>query len=354
MSSPALVEPDVPKATLLLVGPVFLGAMTSWLIFGISIVQLYIYSMNFPNDRKGLQVLVYWVFILDIFLTVVAAAMGWHVLCAGWGRQTNLVTPGWTFSAIGAGDGIIATTVQIFYAWRIWVLKKWRILPALIIVIALAQLASTLSIAAGIANLQNISELLPFFPRTTIWLGGGALADMLIAATMVYLLTTAKKNSHALKSSDRAINRLIRLSVETGSITAASAIIELGFFLGPATKNTNLHLFFALILGKIYSNTMMTSLNSRIGTQQASMSRPPTDVTSGVSITHPHNFRAGTASVRTGGPTAPVVHIASHTEVFADDHYSSDSDNKNQTLADDMEMMERKPRNGQFHSFSPV
>ncbi|RDX45069.1 hypothetical protein OH76DRAFT_1028418 [Lentinus brumalis] len=352
MSAP-LVEPDVPQATLLLVGPVFLGAITSWLIFGISIVQLYIYTMNFPHDRKGLQVLVYWVFILDIFLTVVAAAMGWHILCAGWGRQTNLVTPGWTFAAIGAGDGIIATTVQIFYAWRIWVLKRWRILPCVIIVISLAQLGSTLSIAAGIANLQNISELLPFFPRTILWLGGGALADILIACAMVYLLTTAKKNSHALKSSDRAINRLIRLSVETGIITACSAIIELGLFLGPATENTNLHLFFALILGKIYSNTMMTSLNSRINTQQT-MSRPPTDVTSGVSITHPHNFRAGNASVRTGGPAAPVVHIASHTEVFADDHYSQDSDNKNQTLADDMEMMERKPRNNQFHSFSPV
>ena len=34
--------------------------------------------------------------------------MGWHVLCAGWGRTTNLIQPGWTFSAIGAGDGISA------------------------------------------------------------------------------------------------------------------------------------------------------------------------------------------------------------------------------------------------------
>ncbi|EJF59788.1 hypothetical protein BD309DRAFT_1016901 [Dichomitus squalens] len=352
MSSSTLNEPSVPKDTLLLVGPVFLGAVTSWLIFGISIVQLYIYHISFPNDRKGIQFLVYWVFILDIFLTVIAGAMGWHVLCAGWGRQTNLIQPGWTFSAIGAGDGIIATTVQLFYAWRIWVLKKWRVIPGLIIVISLAQLGSTLSIAAGIANLQDISGLLPYFPRTTIWLGGGALADIFIAISMVYVLTTAKKNSHALKSSDRAINRLIRLSVETGIITAASAIIELGFFLGPTTKNTNLHLFFALILGKIYSNTMFTSLNSRLGTQQATTSRAPTDVTS-VSITGTHNFRGGSTSVRTG-PAPPVVHIASHTEVFADDVYSSDRDDK-QTLNDDLEMMERKPRSDiHLQSFSPV
>ena len=61
----------------------------------------------------------------------------------------------------------------------------------------------------------------------------------------VYLsqLTSAKRNSHAIRSDDRAINRLIRLSIETGSITAAFAIIELGFFLGPATKTTNIHLF---------------------------------------------------------------------------------------------------------------
>ena len=100
--------------------------------------------------------------MLDIFLTVVAASMGWHVLCEGWGRETNLIEPGWTFSAIGCGDGIsacvsctspaqvsralrifpisdkyfpptVATTVQWFYAWRIWRIKLWRVIPGLIV-----------------------------------------------------------------------------------------------------------------------------------------------------------------------------------------------------------------------------
>ncbi|KAI0321918.1 hypothetical protein OF83DRAFT_1280079 [Amylostereum chailletii] len=336
------VEPAVPSATLLLVGPVFIGALFSWLLLGISVVQLYIYHISFPHDRKGIQFLVYVVFALDIFLTVVAAAMGWHVLCAGWGRTTNLVRPGWTFAAIGAGDGITATLVQAFYAWRIYVLKKWRVLPILVVMIALAQLGSTLSIAAGIATLQDIAGLLPYFPRTTIWLGGGALADILIAASMVYLLFSAKKNSHALKSSDRVINRLIQLSIETGIITAASAIIELGLFLGPATKNTNLHLFFSLILGKIYSNTMMTSLNSRVG------SRDPLRGSSGgggTSVTlsgSNHAIRYAGAASR---GSAPVVHIASHTEVFTPDRF--DDMNKNTLDADDVEMVDHAKGNPQ-------
>ncbi|KAI1787646.1 hypothetical protein LXA43DRAFT_1164860, partial [Ganoderma leucocontextum] len=352
MSAAAFNEPPVPHATLLLVGPVFMGALTSWMIFGISVVQLYMYHISFTNDPRWMQTLVYWVFILDIFLTVVAAAMGWHILCAGWGRTTNLIQPGWTFSAIGAGDGIIATTVQIFYAWRIWVLRRWLVVPGLIVMIALAQLGSTLSIAAGIANLKDITELLPFFPRTTIWLGGGALADILIAISMVYLLVMAKKNTRTLKGGDRAINRLISLSVETGCLSAASAIMELGFFLGPATKNTNLHLFFALILGKIYSNMMMTSLNSRAGTQQTATSRSAADVTS-PSITGARNFRTGTTSVRTD-QTAPIVHITSRTEVFTDDVSSTDREDK-VTIHDDIEMMDRKPRNDiHLQGFSPV
>ncbi|KAI0757747.1 hypothetical protein C8Q80DRAFT_1265609 [Daedaleopsis nitida] len=357
MSAVPVDEPQVPQETLLIVGPVLFGCMTSWLIFGISIVQLYIYYTHFPNDRIGMKILVYWVFFLDVFLSVVAAAMGWHILGAGWGRATNLIQPGWTFSAIGAGDGIIATTVQFFYAWRIWVLKSWVILPALICAVATAQLIATLMIAVGIANLQNVAELLPFFPKTITWLAGGAIADILIAIAMVYLLSSAKKNSHALKSSDYAINRLIRLSVETGSISAFCAIIELGLFLGPTTKNTDLHIFFALILGKIYSNTMMTSLNSRISTQ-ASISRAVTsELTSGSgnNFTGTNNFRSGTTSVRTNNPSAPVVHIASHTEVF-DDHYSDKNTYgiQKHALTDEMELEPRKPRHNDFSSFTPV
>src|ERR1700749_5104919 len=82
---------------------------------------------------------VYLIFGLDIFQSVVAASMGWHIMCAGWGRTNNLVRPGWTFSAIAAVDGIselffatlhfieallltqrsVAFFVQSFYAWRI-------------------------------------------------------------------------------------------------------------------------------------------------------------------------------------------------------------------------------------------
>ena len=82
-------------------------------------------------------------------------------------------------------------------------------------------------------------------------------------------------------------------------------------------------------LRAVYSNTMMTSLNSRISSSPSSLSRPATEVTSvSLSGAH-HSYRPNVSTARgPGGPTPPVVHIASHTEVFADDRSYPDQDGK--------------------------
>ena len=75
----------------------------------------------------------------------------------------------------------------------------------------------------------------------------------------------AKNNTQMLNGGERAINRLILLSVETGCVTAVSAIIELGLFLGPATKNTNLHLFLYVFYSSHVpkSTVVLTPVGSR-------------------------------------------------------------------------------------------
>lgn len=115
-----------------------------------------IYYLSFPNDPliiQGSGVLwegtssityhllvcsVYTVFVIDIFQSVVVAVTGWHSLCSGWGHQSALTFPGWTFSALPCVSGIgkqvplcadvsnlsmslflqVAAWVQIFFAWQ--------------------------------------------------------------------------------------------------------------------------------------------------------------------------------------------------------------------------------------------
>ncbi|KAF8797592.1 hypothetical protein BYT27DRAFT_6934491 [Phlegmacium glaucopus] len=258
-NSTAPSDVPVPNATLLLVGPMLVGSLMSFMLFGISIVQLYLYNIRFPSDKFLIQFSVYMIFLLDVFQSVAVGSLAWHALCSGWGRFNALLFPGWTFSAVPAVTGTVSAWVQIFYAWRIHVMVNWKIIPIVIVVIALAQSAAALSIAIGFIPLKSILLLHRMFPRTIVWLGGAALADVIISISMVYVLYSAKKR--AFGSTEKVLNRLIRSTVETGVVTTLCATLELGFFLGLPT--TNVHVLFALMLSKLYSNALMTSLNSR-------------------------------------------------------------------------------------------
>ncbi|EJF61575.1 hypothetical protein DICSQDRAFT_105720 [Dichomitus squalens LYAD-421 SS1] len=256
-------QPPVPKSTVLEIGPILIGALLSWMFFGISIVQLYIYHVSFPHDRRSIQAAVYLIFLLDIFQTIVAASEGWQFLVNGWGRQINLQFPGWTFTALPIVSSLVSLGVQTFYAWRIWQLGRWRFIPISIILTALASAGGAFAIAITFAFTHTIASLHEkrVFEPTIVWLGGAALTDIMIMCSMLYLLYSAKQHTHSFERSGLIVNRLIRLTVETGSACAVSAIVQLGLFLG--LKQTNLHLIVALVLSKIYSNTLMTSLNSR-------------------------------------------------------------------------------------------
>ncbi|KAJ3755313.1 hypothetical protein EV360DRAFT_72951 [Lentinula raphanica] len=208
-------EMPIPIDTLLLIGPVlyfqFIGSIFSWCLFGISIVQL--------------LSTVYIIFVLDVFQSVVVATSGWHTLCTGWGHPSVLQFPGWTFIALPCVSGIdvlVAAWVQIFFSWRIYSLGNWHVIPVLIIILALAQCAAAWAIGIGFIALQDIALLhkANMFARTIIWLGGAALADVLYSA----------KRNITIKQTERIITHLIHLTVETGAVTATSAILELILF----------------------------------------------------------------------------------------------------------------------------
>ncbi|KAI0337690.1 hypothetical protein BDW22DRAFT_858715 [Trametopsis cervina] len=339
------LPPDVPvpESTLLLIGPVFAGALASFLLFGISIMQVYHYSMHYPRDTLVIKVTVWSVFLLDIFQTLTMASLGWYALCSGWGRPLALLRLNWTFSAVPAVTGIVAAWVQTFYAWRIYKIGQWMIVPGLIVAIALMQCAAALAIAIGIPSLQDVTFLHTLYRRTIVWLGGAAADDVAIAFSMLYLLFTVRRTKF--QRTQRVVNRLIRLTVETGVVTATCALLELIMF--QVFQTNNLHIFFAAVLAKVYSNALMTSLNSRhahnrpgdaegggaggaVSNQYTSFSQSG----SGGGIPGTNSaYGYGRRSAATMGGAAPtVVHISTRTEMDGDGGSEVGYDVKGETV----------------------
>ncbi|KII88053.1 hypothetical protein PLICRDRAFT_176797 [Plicaturopsis crispa FD-325 SS-3] len=96
-----------------------------------------------------------------------------------------------------------------------------------------------------------------------IWLGSSLLCDILIAGCMSHFLRAARSET-AFKATETILTKLFVLTVETGLITVLAASLQLVASLTSSLYFENTwDQFFAFILGKLYSNMLLASLNAR-------------------------------------------------------------------------------------------
>jgi len=101
------------------------------------------------------------------------------------------------------------------------------------------------------------------------WLIGNTVSDMLIASTMLFFLIQ-RRNKDGFFSS-HALVSIVRVTVESNLMTTTISLISMlmvvifpqkGYYLCPTQ-----------VLGKLYSNTLLVSLNNRISLRDTSASR---------------------------------------------------------------------------------
>ncbi|KAG7091650.1 hypothetical protein E1B28_010671 [Marasmius oreades] len=160
-------------------------------------------------------------------------------------------------------DGIVAFTVQAYFAYRIHLLSKSKYIAGFILFMGLAQVSGAIAtgvIAKSVGAFSKIRE--PCFIPALFWLGGSAACDLTIAIAMTYVLS---RFNNVFNETRDLIKRIIRLTMETGSLTAAFATIDLILFLAFPTQDY--HITPALALAKVYSNSLLVVFNSRVRIQ---------------------------------------------------------------------------------------
>jgi len=252
--------PPIPSTIVQLTGPIFLGDIFNWGLFGALSVQCYIYYLAFPKDRSLPKWIVGIVYIIELIQTILSTRDGFLYFGYGWGNMNILNEVGIIWFSIPVMTGIVSCIVQLFFAWRIWVISRSMYIPIIISVFSVVQAAA--GIWAGIhAKIIGIwSEVQKRNgPPTIVWLGGTAICDVLITITMFYCLSTSR---NGFRATNAILVKFIRLTIETGLVTSTLAVLDLVMFL--AVQDANYHLAPATMLSKLYSNSLMVLLNARI------------------------------------------------------------------------------------------
>ncbi|KAK7466059.1 hypothetical protein VKT23_004783 [Stygiomarasmius scandens] len=252
-----MVEGDIVWLTI----PRLLGFAWNWGLLGALTVQVYVYYISFPRDRIIFKTLVYVLYLLEWAQTFCATYDAVHWFGYGWGNREALDQIYTEFLDIPIFTSTIGAAVQIFFGWRIFTLSHSKILYGFIILMALLQFAGAVVTGYYIRINPTESNNNPGLPKSVgVRLGTSAAVDIVIAGCMTYFLVK-NRNEFSIRT-NAVITKLVRLTIETGTITATAAILDLVFFL--SIHNNTMHQISGVTLSKLYTNSLLMLFNNRM------------------------------------------------------------------------------------------
>ncbi|OJT07297.1 hypothetical protein TRAPUB_1850 [Trametes pubescens] len=230
----------------------------------------------FPKDQLSLRLFVYGILAFEWVQTGLVTANAFQVFVYNFGDVPNLLKFHNSWFSVPIMCGVVSVAVQFFYARRIFVLSGSVALAAVICLLALTQGSAAIASGVMLKNIHSASDQAATTPAIATWLGGSALADIVIAVTMTILLLKTKTG---FRRSDSLVNKLARLAIESGTVTASVAIVDVVMF--SALPQTLYHECPALALAKLYANMMLASLNNRAFIRQEAATSSALHTTSG-------------------------------------------------------------------------
>ncbi|KAK0236470.1 hypothetical protein EDD85DRAFT_954338 [Armillaria nabsnona] len=311
-----------------LTGPFIVGCLLNWGLFGTLSVQLYLYYLAFPNDRRLLKYLVYGIYVIESVQTILVAHDMFATFGYGFGDIDALTRMNFLWLTVPIMSAVAAGVGQVFYAYRIFVLSKSRITPIFIICVSLTSSVSAMIIGIYAFQAGDLTKMNNRKMQITagIWCGAAALCDILIAICMTYYLMRSTSN---FRRTRLLITRIIRLTIETGSVTAVVALLS--FILFIVFPHQTFYITPGILLPKLYANTVYMVLNSRIrviGGRDTYMSSTDMSVTA----TIPRNFASQSAGGTrpADGMQGPASVVALSNEAFNDNYEMGQMNDKRQ------------------------
>ncbi|KAF8205091.1 hypothetical protein BJ912DRAFT_22740 [Pholiota molesta] len=242
----------------LVIGVVLIGLFFNTYLYGLVTYQFIVYFNTKFNDRLWIKSVVVILFFLDTVHSVVAVYAGWDMCVTNYMNPSSLAFVTWTIPFTACATSVAAFVTQIFLSHRVLALTKS--IPLVAFIGTLSVLGLFFGIYAGIycGILHEIAKFGAVGPFVICWLTFQTSADIMITASLTISLTRARTG---FRRTDTIINRIIRGAIQTGLFASIFALADLFSFM--FHRNTNLYAMFAYPIGRIYTNTLLDTLNAR-------------------------------------------------------------------------------------------
>ncbi|KAJ6485528.1 hypothetical protein C8R45DRAFT_996912 [Mycena sanguinolenta] len=255
-------------------GALLVGVLLSYVLFGVTTTQVYMYSGRFPNDSGKMKALVACVWLCELAHVVCIGHTIYVLLVSDLLHPERLSDVPKTLDISTLFNALVAMCAQGFFSFRIYRLSKRLFIPFLTWTLSFLFLVGTVVVfSMGLRSIPFVKfEDQLGWLMNTIW-SIAAANDLIIALTLVFLLAKSRDESDRMTP---VVDKLIAWTIETGAVTCAAAILNLTCFV--TMKGNFIWIAWYIVTARLYSNSLLASLNSRatLRTMNETIPRYPT------------------------------------------------------------------------------
>ncbi|EAU80310.2 hypothetical protein CC1G_13242 [Coprinopsis cinerea okayama7 len=289
------------------VGALQIGSVFSIFLYGILTLQAHVYYQQYKQDRWQFRVLVPLIWLFDLGHTFCINAEIYKATVTNWGQPEKL----YPFPFLGASTaigGTITFLAQGFFSFRVYraLRKPWNFVGAGTFVVALFRLIGSIVLAVLGVRAPTIDA----YRNDHGWLAItllvlGAIIDLVVAGSLLFYFYGKREKVFA-RSSD-IVDRVIQFTLCTGLLPSVSAVVMVIVY--NVDSDAMIWLAIYTCLAKLYSNSVLASLNSR-STPRSTFSKSASMDPSTVRPSRPRQNRPGEV----------VIEMKSTVAHYIDDH----------------------------------
>lgn len=190
---------------------------------------------------------------------VLIADSAYHYMITEWGNAPALQYSTQELDLHLVIVGLATIVCQCFFLQRIWIFSNKNVFITMFLLAGcLTTLGLDVAMSVQISSVPLVTSFGNFTPEVIAVFSIGAAVDLLMAVILAYYLRRGQSGFDKTKS---LVSRIIRYTVATGLATSMLAIACLVAYL--LRPNTFIFIAMHFSLGRMYTNALIATLNSR-------------------------------------------------------------------------------------------
>ncbi|KAJ7460162.1 hypothetical protein FB451DRAFT_1270544 [Mycena latifolia] len=290
----------------------FIGFALATVVYGIGVLQAYLYYRNYPKDRGILKTMVGMLWFLDTLSSALVAHTLYTLIILNYGNVVADNVIPWSFAAEDVALTLVTIITQCFYAWQIWSVSSNIILVGIILLLGWVSFGLGIVLTVHIFRVPFASTLTD---RIYSVIGGpvqgtACLCDILITVALIYYLRS--RGNQGIRTPRDIIYTLIIYVMCRGIATAFTQLMILIMNV-VVTPDRTFWIPFHLLMSKVYVNSVLASLNARNTVREKDESRSVA-LSRSLAFNATANMATSDTGAQDGYPDTRADHSARHND----------------------------------------